>query len=419
MKTEKIAAIAAILLLNQIAFAADASYQSTTQITGGSLVDTLKSVSFLSHSIKDMLAPTSTITMVHGNQKAVVGKESTEITDLDKEVIIRMDNEKKTYSVTTFAEMRQMFANMPKQMEQMQAKLKQDQAQMKQAEAQQASNIKTSFDVKVNNTGVTKVVNGLNAQEQVVIMTMHVTMTGPPPATPGQPPAPPVDPNAPNSLDYTITTDAWIAPDPPEILAIQEFDKRFGEKLMEGVDAKAMAEQWKQMSAGSNAAMAQLLGGKPGASDAMAQMAKEMAKIKGTRVLEVTSMGGVGPAGSTTAAGPSTPPPTGQSVAGQVASCTASQTASGETSKASGKLGIFGTSLSNSALSAFHRKKATPPPAPAPAATPGATGTQSVVLMATTTQKTNFSAESVPASAFQIPAGFKKVESPMAQMAKQ
>jgi len=195
---------------------------------------------------------------------------------------------------------------------------------------------------------------------------------------------------------------------------------------MEGVDAKAMAAQWKQMGDSSNAAMAQILGGKPGASDAMAQMAKEVAKLKGTRVMEITSMGGVGPAGAPGTAGappPAGAPPSGSSVGGQIAGDTANQTAAGETSKESGKMGIFGTSLANSTLSAFHRKKATPPPAPAPAAaaTPagsGAAGTQTVVLMSTTTQKTNFSEEPIPLSVFQVPTGFKKVESPMAQMAK-
>jgi hypothetical protein len=332
---------------------------------------------------------------------------------------------KKTYTVTTFADMRAAFANMPKQMEQMQANLKQDQAQMKQAQAQAQAqpgqpDIKTSFDVKVNNTGVTKVVNGLNAQEQVIVMTMHVTIV-PPPPTPGAPPPPPADPNTPTSMDYTITTDTWVAPDPPEILAMQDFDKRFGEKLMQGVDARAMAEQWKQMSAGSNAAMAQLLGGKPGASDAMAQMAKEIAKLKGTRVMEITSMGGIAPAGSTgTAAAPAGPPPSGSSVAGQVAGDTANQTAAGETSKESGKMGIFGTALANSTLSAFHRKKTPPPPPPAaPAPAPGgAAGTQTVVLMSTTTQKTNFSEEPIPFSVFQVPSGYKKVESSMGQMAR-
>jgi hypothetical protein len=64
---------------------ADASYQETTQVTGGTMVDQLKSVSFLK-SMNNMFAPTTT-TMVHGNQKAVVSKDSTEITDLDKETI--------------------------------------------------------------------------------------------------------------------------------------------------------------------------------------------------------------------------------------------------------------------------------------------------------------------------------------------
>ena len=205
MNHRKATTVVALVLMHQVAFA-DASYQSTTQITGGSLVETMQKMSFLSHSIKDMLAPITTTTMVHGNQKAVVGKDSTEITDLDGERIIHIDNVKKTYTVITFAEMRQAFLNMPKQMEKMQA-------QTKQAQPQQPSDIKTSFDMKVNNTGITKSVNGLEAQEQVIIMTMKVTMTNPPPPPAGQP----VDPNAPTSMNYTITTDTWVAPDPPEI----------------------------------------------------------------------------------------------------------------------------------------------------------------------------------------------------------
>jgi hypothetical protein len=413
MNPRKATAVVALLLINQLAFA-DASYESTTQVTGGSLVETMQKVSILSHSIKDMLAPISTTTMVHGNQKAVVSKDSTEITDLDRECIIRIDNLKKTYTIITFAEMRQAFLNMPKQMNKMQAQMKQ--AQANQPHPQQPTDIKTSFDVKVNNTGVTKVVNGLEAQEQVITMTMKVTMTNPPPPPQGQP----ADPNAPTSMDYTVTTDTWVAPDPPEIKEIADFDIRFGQKLMQGVDMKEFAEQMKQMQAAGNAATAQLLGGQPGAGDAMAQMAKEIAKLKGTRVLEITSMGGLAPAGTvTTASDSTTPPPSGQSVAGDVATNTATQTASGEASTVSGKTGIFTNALSSSVLGSFHHKKPAPAPAPAPA-TPAATtasGTpamQTVVLMATTTQKTNFSQSPVSLSAFQIPPGFKKVPSPMA-----
>jgi hypothetical protein len=157
---------------------------------------------------------------------------------------------------------------------------------------------------------------------------------------------------------------------------------------------------------------------KPGSAEAMEQMQKEMAKLTGTRVLEVTRMGGsgTGPAGTQNtaqAAPPATPASSSGSVAGQVATDTAAQTAAAE----AGRLGVFGSALGSSALGAFHKKKAaTPPPAAAPAPAPTATatdGTQtttSAVLMETTTQKSNFSQAQVPASAFVVPAGFRKVE---------
>ncbi len=376
---------------------ADASYQETTQVTGGSMVDSLKSVSFLSKSLGNMFAPMTTITMVHGNQKAVVSKDSTEITDLDRETITHIDTIHKTYTVVTFAEMRQAVANLPKQMEQAQAQNKEAQSQQAQ---QPKTGLKTSFDVSAKNTGVTKEINGLTAQEQVVTMQMHIT----------DPNAPPTE--AVNSMTYVITTDAWIAPDPPEVKEIQDFDMRMGQKLMAGVDLSAWKSQMSQ-----NAGMAQLFGGKPGSAEAMAQMSKEIAKLKGTRVLEVTRMSGSGTGpgvgqDSTQNTAQAAPAPANSSgaVAGQGATDTANQTPAG----------IFGSALGSSALGAFHRKKAaTPPPTDASSTTTTtstANGTQtttSAVLMETTTQKSNFSQAAVPSTAFLVPAGFKKIESPV------
>jgi len=232
-------------------------------------------------------------------------------------------------------------------------------------------------------------------------------------------------------MTYVVTTDAWIAPDPPEVKEIQDFDVRMGQKLMAGVDMSAFKAQMTQMSQmNQNPGMAQLFGGKPGSAGAMAQMQKEIAKLKGTRVMEVTRMGGSGSgpgaAQNTAQAAPAAPAAatpassSGSSVAGQVATDTAAQTAAGEASR----LGVFGSALGSSALGAFHKKKAAAAAAPTPAAAPAATATtttpaadgtqttQSAVLMEMTTQKSNFSQETVPASAFQVPAGFKRVESP-------
>jgi hypothetical protein len=304
----------------------------------------------------------------------------------------------KTYTVMTFAQMRQAFENMPKQMAQAQQQAKQEQPQQPQPPK---TDLKTSFDVTVKNTGVTKVINGLTAQEQVVTMQMHVT----------DPNAPPTE--AVNSMTYVVTTDAWISPDPPEVKELQDFDKRFAQKLMAGVDFSA----WKAQMTHQNPALMQMFSGKPGSEEAMAQMGKEMAKLQGTRVMEVTSMGGsgTGPGVVQTSAQSAPPATSGGSVAGQVATDTATQTAAGEASR----LGVFGNALGSSALGAFHRKKAaTPPPAAAPAATStdaASTGTQATsgaTLMEMTVQKQNFSQEAIASSAFQVPAGFTKVESP-------
>jgi hypothetical protein len=404
----KVAAVGVMLLVNQCLLA-DASFQSTYQITGGTLVDALKGQAFIGRAVGKMFAPTNTLTMVHGNQKAVVTKDSMEITDLDQETITHVDMAKKTYSVITFAQMRQAFANMPKQMEQAQTQMKQAQAQMKQQQGQMpANNLQTSFEVTAKNTGVSKVVNGVTAQEQLITMSMKVT-----------------DPNAAattstSSMTYVVTTDVWIAPDPPAVKEIQDFDLRAAKKMMEGVDMSAF---FTSMKADLNAGMTGMFSSQPGAGEAMAQMGKEMAKLKGTHVMEVTSVGGSGAGPSNTppasAAAPSTPANSTGSVAGQVATDTAAQTAASE----AGKLGVFGSALGNSAMGALRRKKAAPAPTPAPAATTSATSggtqaTQSAVLMETTNQETDFSMEAVPPSAFQVPKGFKREASPYDQMGK-
>jgi hypothetical protein len=396
MNIRKVAALGVMLLASRLMFA-DASYQETTQITGGTLADSLKSVSFLSKSMSNLFAPMTTTTMVHGNQKVVVSKDSSEITDLDRETITHVDNVHRTYTVVTFAQMRQAFENMPKQMEQAQAQMKQTQAQAQQAQ-QPKSNLQTSFDVSAKNTGVSKEINGLTAQEQLITMQMHMT----------DPDAPPTE--AVNSVTYVMTTDAWIAPDPPEVKEIQDFDLRMGQKLMAGLDLSAFKAQMAQMSQmNQNPGLAALFGGKPGSAEAMAEMQKEMAKLKGTRVMEVTRMGGSGTgpgaAQNSAQAAPSAPP---QNSAGAVAGQGASDTATS-------RMGVFGNALGSSALGAFHRKKAAPAPdAASTSTTSSADGTQttSAVLMEMTTQKSNFSQASVSSSAFVVPAGFKKVETP-------
>jgi hypothetical protein len=343
---------------------ADSSYQSSTQITGGTLKDRMTSNPLMAKMTGKMFAPVTSTTMVHGNQKAVVSPNTTEIWDLDAQTMTQIDTAKKTYWTVTFAEMRQAMSQVMEKM---------NQAPGQKPAPQQQSNLKVTYDLSVNNTGVTKPVNGVDAQEQVITMTATVTDPNSP-QSPGQNPA-----------VYVVTTDTWVAlHDPPELKAIREFDVRLAKLMMQGVDASTMLAGAGQ----AKTQIGQMLISQPGAAAAFEQMGQKIASLKGTRVMTVTSLGGNAPAGNG-------------------AQAQASDTNAQQPSMLPGKLGSLG-----SVIGAFHKKQQAQQPAPAAAAP--ASGT--VVLMQTTEQMLNFTGDSVPASSFQVPAGYKQVPSPYAQM---
>lgn len=362
------------LALSPLVCYGDSSYRETTQMTGGQLVDSLKSIPFMSKQLKGLTDPMTTTTMVHGNQKAVVRNESTEIYDLDKQEIIHIDTVRKKYSVDTFADMRKMMAKMPDMMKQAQAQAAAAQAQAQQTQMP-ASNLQYSFSVSVNDTGLQQVVNGRNAKQQILKLTTIV-----------------IDPSNPGtSVTYTTTSEIWTTPDvPEEIKDAQDFDIRFGQALMSGVDLSAYLNM---RGNSSNAAMAQMFAGKPGAAEAFQQMGKELAKIKGTRILEKTSMGGSGTGMAQSQGGSAASVPVETGTGGNIVA-----------NAVSGLGGLWGKKKSQPASTA---PKASPTNTPQ---TPGET-----TLMETTTQKSNFSHDPIPASAFQIPEGFKQVPSPLEQ----
>lgn len=397
----------AVLLLASPAVLADSSYEQTSRMNGGQLLDALKSMPMLSKQMQALTDPVSEITMVHGNQKAIVRKDSTEITDLDKEVIIHIDNVNKTYSVMTFDQMRKIMQQMPQKMEQMQP-------QAPAGAQHPQTNLQTSYSVTVSDTGLTKAIAGQTAKQQILTLKMTVT-----------------DPDHPGTnVAYTMTTEIWTVPDvPEEMREIQDFDKRYGQQLMKGVDADAMLARMNAMRQNRGANMAMLFGNQPGAADAFAQSEKELAKITGTKVVEITRMGGTGtgiqPAPAQASGQPQNGQPqnqNGSAVAGQVAKDTAAQTAAGESSS---HLGIPGAALGGALMNAWGRHKNKPAAQPAPASAPAqttpaqtapGTTTTDVTLLEMTTETNNFSRETIPSSVFQIPDGYKQVPSPLERM---
>lgn len=376
----KTAALALAVLLTPalscIAFA-DSSYQSTTQVTGGQLVDAVKKMSFLSKSMRNAFQPISTQTMVSGNRKAMVSQDATDIVDLDKQEMIHIDTMHKTYYVATFAQMRQTLEAAAAQIKQAQ---QQQQEAPSQPQDQQKPNVKVTFNASVNNTGQTRTIEGANAQEQIVTVTMTATD----------------ETNPANTSTITVTTDAWIVPDPPELKEIADFDRRMAKAMMQDVYMPAMAAAGGPSSAG----MSQLLSSRPGASDAMTQMAKELARIKGTRVQEDTSMSATAPQNSS------------QKGASQDQ---ANSESNSDTPTSRGSVeSAAATKVIGGMLGGWHHKKAkqTDQQSDTPTTTTqNGQVMQTVTLLTTRDQKSNFSQQSIPDSAFEVPAGFKQVPS--------
>jgi hypothetical protein len=368
----------------------DASYEKTTQVTGGQLVDMIKKFSFLSKSMRQVTAPTTETTMVHGNQKAIVSKDYTEIWDLDKESIIHIDNNNKTYTVTTFADMRKMMQELPAKMAQAQQQMKDQQAKMQQQKGQSPAlppDLKVDFTTEVKDTGLTKLIDKYNARQQIVTMKANITDTT----------------NPDTHVTYSFVEEIWTTPSlPDEMKAVNDFDLRFGRQMMQGVDIPDLFSNMSAMRNGSGAAMAQMFGSQPGAADAFKQMQVEMAKITGTKVIEITRMGGsgTGAPGQADGSTASNPPASPQPSFG----------------------GSPGGALAGAVFKAWGRKKAKstdqdPPPPPPAAATPGAP--TDVTLMEMTAKTSGFSTENVSPAVFQIPAGYKQVQSSIDKMLSQ
>ena len=181
---------------------ADYTYQETTQLTGGSLLNMMKMVGHFSSQARKAGEPVVSTVYLKGNRMATVNADSIEIIDLDKETITHVDTQKKTYTVMTFEQMKQQIENARKEMEKKQAEHPASAPQSNQ----NPNDVKVSFDVKVRKTGAEKQVNGLSSKEAILTMTMNAT-----------------DQKTQQSGAMAVTNDMWMVPEVPGYDQVREF----------------------------------------------------------------------------------------------------------------------------------------------------------------------------------------------------
>lgn len=223
----------------------------------------------------------TSIVAVKGNRKATMSDSTGQIIDLSEEKIYDLDIKKKTYKVTTFAELRAQMEKAQREAEQAAREMPQDAPGEPAKPAQQDPNqkeVEVDFDMK--NTGATKNINGFDTRQTVVTITVREKG---------------------KTLDQSggmvMTTDLWLAPNAPSTKDLAEFDLRYAQKLYGPMVTGASAQD-----------MAMAMAMYPHIKPALDKMRAEGGKVEGTAILTEMRMETVPPGtANTTAAAPPEP----------------------------------------------------------------------------------------------------------------
>jgi hypothetical protein len=198
---------------------------------------------------------------VKGDRKATVTGTTERIVDLAEEKVYDIDLNKKSYTVTTFDELR-------RRMREAEEKAKKDAekqqpSQEKPSQEKPAKEVEIDFDVK--ETGQKKQIAGYDAHESV--MTITVREKG-------------------KTLEegggLVVTSNIFLGPQVPQMKEIVDFDMRYWQKL-QGPEATAISADQ----------MAAVMAMYPMMKSAMERMAKEGTKLQGTPLETTTTFEGV------------------------------------------------------------------------------------------------------------------------------
>ena len=220
---------------------ADFSYDQVSTMTGGSLLRMMKMVPGGGKATQ----PQTSRILLKGNRLATLTQDSISVVDLDAETMTSIDLKEKKYSVITFAEFRQAMKAMADKM-----------SNQKGAEGAQLD-----FDVKVDQTGQAKTIEGLAARQFIMTLTTKIK-----------------DQSSGQTMNMDMVSDMWLAPRIAGYEQVQQFYTSMAEKM--GWAPGMMSNP--------------MMMGQRGYSEGMAKMIKEASKLEGVPVFQITTMQGPG-----------------------------------------------------------------------------------------------------------------------------
>ena len=154
---------------------------------------------------------------VKKNRRSSRSGDAGEIVDIDEEKIYTIDYARKTYKVTTFAELRKQFEDAMKQ-------ASEEAKPSKEKRDPNAKEYEVEFDVKP--TGQRQTINGFDAKQTLVTVTIHEK---------GK--------KLSEAGGSVMTADLWLAPRIASMREAEDFERRYVQKLWgeSGMDMRSMA----------------------------------------------------------------------------------------------------------------------------------------------------------------------------------
>jgi hypothetical protein len=188
---------------------------------------------------------------VKGSRKATINDATGTIIDLSEEKVYDLDMRKKTYTVTTFDELRRRMREAEEKAEKQAQK---EEPQTGQKEEPQKPQKEYEFDFDVKDTGEKKQVAGYDTHETIATLTIHEK---------GK--------TLEDAGGMVMTSDMWLGPQIPQMKELADFNLKYAKQL-EGPQTEAIsAEQ-----------MAAVLKMFPLIGKGMARLQKDNDKLSGT-----------------------------------------------------------------------------------------------------------------------------------------
>ena len=217
---------------------------------------------------------------VKGDRKATMSDATGQIIDLSEEKIYDLDLKKKTYRVTTFAELRKQMEEAKREAEKSAREQANEPSESAKPAEKDPNAKEVEVDLDIKSTGASKSINGFDTRQTVVTVTVREKG---------------------KTLDQSgglvMLTDMWMTPSAPSTKDLTDFDLRYAQKLHGPMVAGASAQD-----------MAMAMAMYPQMKPALDKMRAEGGKLSGTAILTEVKIESVPPGtANQTAAAP--PPP--------------------------------------------------------------------------------------------------------------